>query len=130
MLKQELNLQRIFLIKMTKSMQKIEDIYINKGFRGKKLKKILEKNKNYMKILLERKKKITEKSEISKKENKKYVLSTNDDIKILNDCKNLEKLKLNKVDKELITLIKSQLEHDWRKPLIKKLNKFNTKYKN
>jgi len=115
---------------MTKSMQKIEDIYINKGFRGKKLKKILEKNKNYMKILLERKKKITEKSEISKKENKKYVLSTNDDIKILNDCKNLEKLKLNKVDKELITLIKSQLEHDWRKPLIKKLNKFNTKYKN
>ncbi len=53
---------------------------------------------------------------------KKYILKTKRDIKILNLCKKLEKIKLSKEDGQFVKLIKSQLEKDWRKHLIKKLN--------
>ena len=54
---------------------------------------------------------------------KKYKLPTKEDREILEKCKKLEKLKLNAKDKALVALIKSQLEDDWRKPLIETLNK-------
>jgi hypothetical protein len=62
----------------------------------------------------------------SKREN--YILKTKRDIKILNLCKKLEKSNVSKNDKELVKLIKTQLEKDWRKHLIIKLDKLVKKY--
>jgi len=45
------------------------------------------------------------------------------DYEILSKIKELEKKKLEKEDKEIIKLIKTQLERDWRKPLLVKLDK-------
>jgi hypothetical protein len=59
----------------------------------------------------------------------KYILKTKTDIQILNLCKKLEKAKLSKNDRALVTLIKTQLEKDWRKHLLIKLNKLSKKYK-
>ena len=57
-----------------------------------------------------------------------YVLKTKRDIEILNSCKKLEKLKLSKADRDLVTLIKTQLERDWRKYLLNALEKLLRKY--
>ena len=61
-------------------------------------------------------------------EKKRYALSTDDDFKILADCKHLEKMRLAKHDKELVKLIKTQLRQEWRKPLLQQLNKLLKKY--
>ena len=61
---------------------------------------------------------------------KKYILKTKRDLDILNSCKKLEKLKLSKKDKDLVALIKTQLERNWRKHLLKELNKLLKKYNN
>lgn len=55
-------------------------------------------------------------------EKKKYVLPEKRDFEILAKCKELETMKLSKGDKEMVKFIKTQLEKDWRKYLIKKLN--------
>ena len=60
---------------------------------------------------------------------KKYVLKTKRDLEILNLCKKLEKVKLLKKDKDLVALIKTQLEKDWRKYLLIKLNDLLNKHK-
>jgi len=62
-------------------------------------------------------------------EKKKYVLWRSSDLDILSFCKILEKTNLKKNDKQLVKLIKSQLESDWRKPLIKTLKKIMRNYK-
>ena len=69
------------------------------------------------------------KSTTTKSDKKKYALKTKRDIEILNLCKKLEKLNLLENDKALVTLIKTQLEKDWRKHLIIKLKKLLNKYK-
>jgi len=53
----------------------------------------------------------------------KYVMADKRDYEILSKIKELEKKKLEKEDKEIIKLIKTQLERDWRKPLLVKLDK-------
>ena len=60
---------------------------------------------------------------LTKAEKKKYVLKDKKDLVILAKVKELEKRKLNKKDKEVVKLIKTQLKDDWRTPLIKYLNK-------
>ena len=61
---------------------------------------------------------------ISKYEKRKYVLSTKKDLKILNKIHEVEKIRnLNKDEKFLLKLIRTQLEHDWRTPLMKTLDK-------
>lgn len=65
---------------------------------------------------------------ITQAEAKKYVLSTDGDFEILAKCKKLEKLNLTEEDKALVKLIKTQLEDDWRKPLVMSLNKLLEKY--
>ena len=66
---------------------------------------------------------------ITKKEGKMYVLSDKKDFIILRKCKELNNRKLNKKDKEVVKLIKTQLKRDWRSPLIIFLNRLNNKYK-
>ena len=61
------------------------------------------------------------------KENK-YILKTKRDLEILTLCNKLLKIKLPKSDKDLVLLIKTQLEKDWRKYLLIKLNKLVKKY--
>ena len=58
----------------------------------------------------------------------KYVLSTNEDYEILKKVKQLKKLKLTKEEKNVVWLIKTQLERNWRKYLLQALNKFLKKY--
>jgi hypothetical protein len=64
---------------------------------------------------------------ITKAEKKKYALVKEIDSEILVRIKKLEKKKLNKEDKRMLKFIKTQLEYDWRKPLIKKLEKIEKK---
>ena len=64
---------------------------------------------------------------ITEHEKKKYALLTDLDVEILKSCKELEKKKLPKSDKYLVKLIKSQLEHDWRKYLANALKNLSRK---
>ena len=65
---------------------------------------------------------------LTKAEQRKYVMSTNEDYDILKKIKQLEKLKLTKEEKILVRLIKTQLEPKWRKYLLQTLNKLFKKY--
>lgn len=65
---------------------------------------------------------------LTRTEKRRYVLGTDQDYKILTKVKQLEKLNLNKQERLLITLIKSQLERNWRKGLMQELNKILHKY--
>lgn len=59
---------------------------------------------------------------ITKKEKKKYVLSTKADYEILDKIKKLEKLKLNRNEKEMVKFLRTQLEKNWRKSVLNLLN--------
>ena len=74
------------------------------------------------------KKNIGDYIQVTEAEKKKYVLPTERDFLILGKCKQLEKLNLSRKDKEMVELIKTQLEDDWRKPLIVKLDELLNKY--
>lgn len=64
-----------------------------------------------------------EKIKIIKEGNKKYIIDEKRDLEIYKKIKKLEKKKLNKQNKGILKLIKTQLEEDWRKYLIQELNK-------
>lgn len=112
-----------------KSLQQIEDFYRNLGYKGVRLRKVLAKDKEYQKILKERKQKLGRRFKATPTEKKKYVLSLDTDFEILAKCKQLEKLKLTKEDKRLVKLIKTQLEENWRKSLLRMLTQLLKKYK-
>lgn len=112
-----------------KSLQQIEDFYRNLGYKGVGLRKVLAKDNEYQKILKERKQKLSRRFKVTPTEKKKYVLSLDTDFEILAKCKQLEKLKLTKEDKRLVKLIKTQLEENWRKSLLRMLNQLLKKYK-
>ena len=65
---------------------------------------------------------------LTKTEQRKYVMSTNEDYEILKKVKQLQKLTLAKEEKILLWLIKTQLEPKWRKYLLQTLNKLCKKY--
>lgn len=65
---------------------------------------------------------LTVKISLTKREKKKYVMSTDQDYEILSKIKQLEKCDLNKQEKFLVRLVRTQLERDWRKWLIKELD--------
>lgn len=112
-----------------KSLQEIEDYYRNLGYKEEKLRNIIKKDRQYQKLLQERKQKLTTQFQINSHEKKKYVLSTDSDFEILKSCKILENKKLTEHDKVLVKLIKAQLENDWREYLLTKLTELLTKYK-
>lgn len=62
-------------------------------------------------------------------EKRNYILNDKKDLIILEKIKKLEKNKLDRNDKEIIRLIKTQLKHDWRNPLIDYLNRSLKKYR-
>ena len=65
----------------------------------------------------------------SDEEKKKYVLKTEQDYEILDLIHKLEKENLSSEDKDLVMFIRTQLEDDWRTPIIELLNKLHKKYK-
>jgi len=110
-------------------LQEIQDYYENQGYSGDELRKVLEKDKEYQKLLNKRKEKLRKEFSITKAEQRKYVMSRDADYEILSKVKKLEKLNLTKEDKSVLKLIRTQLEYDWRKYLIQELNKILRKYK-
>lgn len=60
---------------------------------------------------------------ITKEDKKKYALNTKTDLNILIKIKRLELKKLSRENKRMLKFIKSQLENNWRKPLIKELKR-------
>jgi len=61
---------------------------------------------------------------------KRYLLNDKRDYIILSKIYKLEKLELAQEDKRLVIFIKTQLKNDWRKPIIKILDKLLKKYNN
>ena len=112
-----------------KSLQQIEDFYINQGLTGEKLRKAIESDRDYQEILKERETRLTKKFEITKEEQKKYILSTDQDYEVLGKIHQLEKLPLSPGDKRLINFIRTQLEADWRGPIFEVLDRLLKKYK-
>lgn len=113
---------------MKKSLQRIEDHYLNLGYYGDKLRQALKSDREYQEILEEKKSRLSHRFKFSAKDQKKYVLATDDDYLILGKCKELEKKNLSQNDREIVALIKTQLEDEWRKHLIIALNKLSRKY--
>lgn len=111
-----------------KSLQEIEDFYVNKGLSGSALREVLEKDGEYRRLLEERKAKLTKKFNVSVKEQRRYILSTDLDYEILGKVHKLENKPLSKDDRNLVQFARTQLEEDWRSPLIRALNKLLRKY--
>ncbi len=88
----------------------------------------MAKNKEWVRLYKKRQQKLTKRFPLTKTEQRKYVMSTNEDYEILKKVKQLEKLKLTKEEKSLIWLIKTQLDFDWRKYLIRTLNQLIRKH--
>lgn len=65
---------------------------------------------------------------LTAKDKKRYVLKEDRDYQILGEIYKLEKCKLSAEDKRMVELIRTQLEYDWRKPLLKTLDQLVKKY--
>ena len=112
-----------------KSAQSIEDFYVGRGYRGDRLRKALQADKEYQETLKRKRGKLTSRVKTTRAEQQRYVLSIDTDFAILSRCKKMEKQSLSSDDRRLVRLIKSQLEQDWRKPLSAELKKLETKYR-
>ena len=112
-----------------KTLQSIIDSYYERGLRGDELREALNKDLEYQHILSERKAKISKQFSILDEDLEKYVLSVDEDWEILSKIYELESKNLSAQDRELIKFIRSQLEHDWRKPLMEKLNNLLDHYR-
>jgi ATP phosphoribosyltransferase regulatory subunit HisZ len=65
---------------------------------------------------------------IKAKDKKRYPLKEAGDYKILEKIYELEKCKLSLGDKKILNLVRTQLENDWRKPLLKFLDSLAKRY--
>jgi|SRR3989344_4603436 len=114
---------------MGKSLQEIEDYYVNQGLVGAELRQAIENDGGYKELLARKKSKLKQRVHISDDEAKKYVLSTDADYEILAKIRELEMENLSAADKETVEFISTQLELDWRSPILAKLDKLLKKYK-
>ncbi len=121
------NISRRKELKDDDSISAIQHTFIIQGLRGEKLRQAIENNKEYQRIMKRRASKLVIKN---KKVSGKYVMSVDDDYEIMNLISKLENKKLSKSDREVIKLLKTQLEHDWRLPLKKFLEKLLKQYNN
>lgn len=111
-----------------KSLQAIEDYYYRKGLRGNKLRNAVQNDREYMEILKRRWLKLTKEFPVKPPDRKRYILSTDQDYEILNKIYKLERKRLSDKDKALVKLVRTQLEHHWRTPILKFLNGLLKKY--
>jgi len=110
------------------SLQKIEEYYHRHGLSGARLRKAVENDQEYMEILEKRRLCLTKKFPIKSQDKKKYNLATDEDYLIIGKIYSLENKKLSEKDKVLIKLIRTQLEHHWRTPIIRFLDQLLKKY--
>lgn len=113
---------------MAKSLQQIEDYYLSKGLRGEALRIALRNDKEYQELFNKQRTALKNKYGITEQEERKYLLPLEEDYKILSIVKGLEKRNLSSSDMEIVELIKTQLEDDWRGRLLDKLNDLQQKY--
>jgi len=113
---------------MSKSLQEIEDYYVNQGLVGAELRQAIENDDSYKELLARKKSKLKQRVHISDDEARKYVLSTDADYEILAKIHKLEMENLSAADKEILEFIRTQLELDWRSPILTKLDKLLKKY--
>ena len=66
--------------------------------------------------------KLREKYGIKPVEETGYVMGEERDYAILAKIKELEAKELSETDREMVVFIRTQLEDDWRKPILEKLN--------
>ncbi|MBU0898389.1 MAG: hypothetical protein KKB03_00630 [Nanoarchaeota archaeon] len=111
-----------------KSLLEIADFYRKLGYRGTRLREAIQQDEDYQDILKKRAIELKNKFKITPDEKKRYVLSLDDDYEILAKCKQLEKMNLTKEDTEFIEFIKTQLEFDYRKGMIDRVNQLLKKY--
>lgn len=111
-----------------KSLQQIEDYYVERGLKGDKLRNAIEEDGEYQQTIADRKNKLRESLDIPEEEADRYVLSTDDDYQILSKIHQLEQHNLSKEDKELVQFVRTQLELDWRPPIVAKLDELLSKY--
>ena len=110
------------------SLSAIERSYTNQGYQGARLRQALERDYGYQALLAERRQRLARQFSITPSERKRYVLSTEQDFAILALCKRLARQKLTAQERTLVRLIRTQLEHDWRAPLLKALRNVARKY--
>jgi len=67
--------------------------------------------------------------QIKPEDNKKYLLLENRDYEILEKIYKLENKALSPEDKKIVSFLRTQLEKDWRTPLVKFLDKLLKRYK-
>lgn len=115
---------------MKKSLQQIEDHYINLGYSGDRLRIALTNDHEYQVFLAHKKLTINNKHNVLTDDINRYVLSTEQDYLICSICNKLLSNNLNADDKSTVELIKSQLLEEWRKPLLDKLNEIEQRYLN
>lgn len=113
---------------MAKTLQQIEDYYLSQGLKGEELRKALENDTEFQKLLGERRVVIRNKYGITEQEEKEYLLPNEEDYEILSIVKLLENKNLSDQDKEIVEFIKSQLRVDWRGPLLERLKQIIQKY--
>lgn len=111
------------------SLQTIDDEYVRKGLRSEALRKAVEADSRHQQLIAERKQRLTvDRTIATSEEDNRYVLSTDQDYEILDKIHQLEARPFSDADHGLVRLIRTQLEADWRSPLIEKLNKLLGKY--
>ena len=92
------------------------------------MRKTLEEDGEYQRLLQERKSRIRNKYGISREEEKEYLLPNEEDYEILSMVKLLGNKNLSDTDSQTVELIKTQLLDDWRGPLLDKLKQLLQKY--
>lgn len=117
------------MTKKSSSLQAIEDYYYRHGLRGDKLRVATENDQEYKRILKKRWSALTKKFAVGPRDRKRYILSTDQDYEILGKIYELESKRLSEKDKALVKLVRTQLEHHWRTPILKFLNKLIKKYR-
>ena len=116
-------------LNMVKSLQQLQDYYVNQGLAGERLREALENDQKYQRFLEERKSKLQAVNQIPEEDAKKYLFVTDKDYKTIGKIYELEKRSLSTADKGLVEFKRTQLELDWRSPILDKLDVLLGKYK-
>ncbi|OGM15856.1 hypothetical protein A2V56_05390 [Candidatus Woesebacteria bacterium RBG_19FT_COMBO_42_9] len=76
----------------------------------------------------EEKNKLFKDFDVTEEEKRRYIFDELGDFQILDLCRKLEKLNLSISDRKVVEMAKTQLEDDWRAPLLAYLQKLLTEY--
>ncbi|MBI4434939.1 hypothetical protein HY635_03980 [Candidatus Uhrbacteria bacterium] len=110
------------------SLQAIQDQYERRGLLGEALRRALAEDEEYQRLLAERQSTIARGIGVTAEEREQYVIATERDLDILDKVKRLDRCTLSEDDARIVALIRTQLEHDWRTPLLAELNRLMGHY--